>query len=68
MAKNRLKWDAAMELVESIYSKHKLDETYGRKQAHEDFDVYSYAVIDAACNIVDIRLRLADSEDMLPWE
>lgn len=67
MAKNRLKWDAAIELVESIYTNHKLDETYGRKQAHEDFDVYSYAVIDAACNIVDIRLMLAD-ESTLPWE
>ena len=68
MAKNRLKWDAAMELVESIYSRHQLDETYGRKQAHEDFDVYSYAVIDAACNIVDIRLSLSGEENMLPWE
>ena len=68
MTKNKLKWDAAMELVETIYSRHQLDKTYGRKQACEDFDVYSYAVIDAACNIVDIRLRLADEDNMLPWE
>lgn len=67
MAKNRLKWDAAIELVESIYSNHKLDETYGRKQAYEDFDLYSYAVIDAACNIVDVRLSL-NGDNLLPWE